>query len=300
MPNKHYHDTIRALPCWSGAIEIEVLAGGMTNRNFRVHAPAGQSFVVRLGRDIPEHGVMRFNELAAARAAHAAGIAPEVVYGAPGILVCRFVEGETLSPERVRERPMLQRIAALLRRCHEDTVQHFQGPALMFWVFQVIRSYLGLLRVRDTTPLALDLASLAARNRQLEQALGPVNIAFGHNDLLAANLIDDGRQLWLIDWDYAGFNTPLFDLANLATNNGLSVELATALLESYWGGAVTAQTQRGFEALQCASLLRETLWAAVSSLTSTIAFDYPQYGADYLHRFEQRWQEFEGNYGRFC
>ena len=25
--------------------------------------------------------------------------------------------------------------------------------------------------------------------------------------------------MWLIDWDYAGFNSPLFDLANLASNS---------------------------------------------------------------------------------
>ena len=53
----------------------------------------------------------------------------------------------------------------------------------------------------------------------LELAVGPVDLVFGHNDLLAGNFIDDGRRVWLIDWDYAGFNSPLFDLANLASNN---------------------------------------------------------------------------------
>ena len=43
-----------------------------------------------------------------------------------------------------------------------------------------------------------------------------------HNDLLAANLIDDGEHLWLIDWEHAGLTSPLFDLANLSSNNVLS------------------------------------------------------------------------------
>ena len=51
--------------------------------------------------------------------------------------------------------------------------------------------------------------------------MGPVDIVFGHNDLLPANFIDDGERLWLIDFDYAGFNSPLFDLGGLASNNGL-------------------------------------------------------------------------------
>src|SRR3972149_1608 len=35
-----------------------------------------------------------------------------------------------------------------------------------------------------------------------------------HNDLLAENYIDDGRQLWLIDFEYSGNNDPCFELGN--------------------------------------------------------------------------------------
>ena len=52
-------------------------------------------------------------------------------------------------------------------------------------------------------------------NADLEKTVGTIDLCFGHNDLLAGNFIDDGRRLWLIDWDYAGFNSPLFDLATL-------------------------------------------------------------------------------------
>ena len=62
-------------------------------------------------------------------------------------------------------------------------------------------------------------------------------LVFGHNDLLPANLIDDGSRLWLIDWDYAGFNSPLFDLANLASNNQLAEEQEAWLLEAYYRGS---------------------------------------------------------------
>lgn len=297
MPDTDVTDAIAALPCWSGAIEINALAGGLTNRNFRVSDQSRQMFVVRIGRDLPEHGVMRFNELAAARAAYAAGIAPQVIYAADGFMVSRFVAGSSLTPERVREPRMLERIAALLRRCHRDIPGYFEGPAMIFWVFQIIRGYLHFLAARGGGPEPASLTAFAARAERLELAVGAVNIVFGHNDLLAANLIDDGQRLWLIDWDYAGFNTPLFDLANLATNNELSAALETTLLESYFGGPVATATRRGFAAMQCASLLRETLWAAVSALTSKIDFDFRRYGEDYQRRFEIRCQEFDRQYG---
>jgi len=253
--------------------------------------------VVRIGHDIPEHGVMRFNELAAARAACAAGLAPEVVYAAEGFLVSRFVEGRTLTPADVRAAGQLERIVELLRRCHSEIPRHLQGPSLIFWVFQVIGQYLRLLESRHERPFAMALDALRAQARQLERAVGPVAIVFGHNDLLAANLIDDGARLWLIDWDYAGFNSPLFDLANLASNNAFTPELESRLLSRYFGADLEASMLRGFAAMQCASLLRESLWGAVSRLTSTLDFDYAAYARDNLQRFEQRWQQFRQDHG---
>ena len=297
MPDQASNEAIAKLPCWSGKIAIAALAGGITNRNYRVTTQDRQRFVVRIGRDIPEHGVMRFNELAAARAAYAAGLSPEVVYAADGYLVCRFIDGRTLTPQDVREPRNLQRIVALLRRCHRDIPRYFQGPALIFWVFQVIRNYLQLLATRNSNPYEIALTTLGAKAQRLEAALGPVTIVFGHNDLLAANLLDDGQRLWLIDWDYAGFNSPLFDLANLATNNEFPPELATQMLNDYFGKPPTAELRRAYTAMQCASLLRETLWGAVSALTSTIEFDYHGYARDYLRRFARSWQDFEAGNG---
>jgi thiamine kinase-like enzyme len=288
---------IGELPCWSGKTEIAPLIGGITNRNYRVTDESGERYVVRLGRDIPEHGVLRFNELAAARAAHAAGISPEVIYAGEGVLVSRFIDGKTFAPEDVREPRNLSRIVDTLKRCHHDIPQHLTGPTLIFWVFQVVRNYLHLLEDRHSNPYDIPLDTLRDKCERLEQALGPVTIVFGHNDLLAANLIDDGERLWLIDWDYAGFNSPLFDLANLASNNELTPELETSLLERYFGPAASAAQRRGFAAMKCASLLRETLWGAVARVTSTIDFDYTAYARDYLERFDRMWTHFEAGNG---
>ena len=94
-------DRISALPCWSSGVEISPLLGGMTNRNFLVTDRQAQRFVVRVGHDLPEHGVMRFNELAAARAAYAAGISPEVIHAGDGMLVSRYIDGHTYTPEDI-------------------------------------------------------------------------------------------------------------------------------------------------------------------------------------------------------
>src|SRR3546814_17636149 len=91
-----------------------------------------------------------------------------------------------------------------------------RGPALAFWVFHVIRDYGWTLRESDSPHAAL-LPALLSLSGRLEQAVGPVEVVFGHNDLLPANFLDDGGRLWLIDWDLSRFHSHLFDLAGHAS-----------------------------------------------------------------------------------
>jgi thiamine kinase-like enzyme len=283
----HRDPVVRAatLACWSSVIELEPLTGGITNKNFLARHQ-GERYVVRIGDDIPVHQVMRFNELAASKAAAAIGLSPAVVHSEPGAIVFRFIEGRTLAAEDVRPRAMLARIIPLLHLCHREMPNHLRGPALIFWVFHVLRDYAGTLRDGNSRSLA-ELPRLLAVAAELEAAVGPIDLVFGHNDLLPANFIDDGRRLWLIDWDYAGFNSPLFDLGNLASNNGVVPADEDWLLEAYFDRPLSDELHRRYLAMKCASLLRETMWSMVSEIHSTLDFDYIAYTAEYMGRFER-------------
>jgi thiamine kinase-like enzyme len=280
-----------SLACWSGPVDPQPLAGGLTNLNFVVEDGGGR-FVVRVADDIPIHGIMRFNELAASRAAHAAGVSPEVVHAEPGAMVLRFIDGETFDAAAVRKADAEGRILPLLRRVHHDMPKYFRGPVLAFWVFQSMRGY-GIALREGGSRMAAELPRYSAINDTLEAAVGPVTLVFGHNDLLAANFMDDGKRLWLIDWDYAGLNSPLFDLANLASNNGFSEAEETRLLEAYYETAMSDELRRGFSAMKCASLLREAMWSMVSEIYLEIDVDYVAYTAEYLARFEQAYAAFQ-------
>jgi thiamine kinase-like enzyme len=273
------------LACWSGRVSPEPLTGGITNKNFVVR-DRGMRFVVRIGDDIPVHQVMRFNELAASNAAAAAGLSPPVIHNEPGALVFRFIEGKTLTADDVRPRAMLTRILPLIRRCHVELPKHLRGPALIFWVFHILRDYAGSLRDADSRSLG-ELPRLLAAAAELEAMVGAIDVVYGHNDLLPGNFIDDGKRLWLIDWDYAGFNSPLFDLGNLSSNNDVAPADEKWLLETYFERPLNAELNRRYHAMKCASLLRETMWSMVSEVHSTIDFDYAAYTADYLGRFER-------------
>ncbi|MFV2000501.1 MAG: phosphotransferase [Acidimicrobiia bacterium] len=278
------------LDCWSDAVKPQPVEGGLTNTNFLVR-DGGESFFVRIGEDNPTHGIMRFNELAAARAAAAAGISPAIVHSEEGVIVTRYIEGETLTPADVRDPAILGRIVPLIRSCHHDIPRYLRGPVLMFWPFQVIRGYVATVTATDAqrTPQMTDLLD---RTAQLEDAIGMVEIVFGHNDLLAANIIDDGDRLWLVDWEYAGFNSPLFDLAGLATNNELSHDAESVLLEMYYGPRLDDHLLHRYQAMKCVSLLRESLWSMVSEIHSTLNIDFADYTKENLARFEREYDSF--------
>lgn len=285
-------DHANNLPIWDGdEVDPQPLGGGITNINFVVEHES-KKYVVRIGHDILEHQVMRFNELAASRAAYAAGLSPEVIYSEPGALVLSFIESRTLSEADVKKPQMLQRILPLLKRCHHDIAAELRGPMLMFWVFHVLRDYAHTLHAKNSHWCSR-LPDLLQQADELEQAVGPVDVVFSHNDLLAANFLDDGKRLWLIDWDYAGFNSPLFDLGGLASNNGLDEQAELWLLENYFERPVDTTLWKSYHAMKCASLLRETMWSMVSEHYSELDFDYQKYTNKNMARFERAYKEFK-------
>jgi len=284
---------VNRLPCWKGQPRIEPLSGGLSNRNYRVRDGAGD-WVVRLGGDVPEHGLVRANDLAVSRAAASAGIAPEVLHTAADILVIRFIDGRALTEADIRSEPMRSRIVDLLKRTHREVGRHLRGPAVMFWVFHAIRDYAAQLAGTED---GRDLARLTAIAGALERAVGPVDIVFGHNDLLPANLIDDGKRLWLIDWEYAGYGTPLFDLGNLASNAQLDDDAWQSLLAAYHDSSPDAGLLRRADAIRVASLLREHLWALVARRHRRVAIDFEAYAAEYAARLEAAHRCFVDRHG---
>lgn len=284
-------DRVSRLAVWSGPVEPKPLGGGISNRNFVVD-DRGRRVVVRVGGDKLVHGVIRANEVAASRAAHAAGVSPAVVHAEAGLMALEFIDGRTFTPDDVRNPANLERLVALVRRAHREIPRFLRGPAAMFWVFHVVRDYAHTLD-DARSPHAPRLAALLARAERLEAAVGPIEVVFGHNDLLAANFLDDGQRLWLIDWEYSGFNSPLFDLGGLASNSEMASDLAEAALAQYFDRPVDDALRRSAAAMTAASLLRETLWSMVSEIHSTLAFDYAAYTVENLARFEAAFAGFE-------
>lgn len=287
-------ERILALPCWQGSVAAaEPLSGGLSNEIWKVTDAAG-AHVVRFGVDYPFHHVNRAREVMASRAAHACGFAPAVEYSGPGVMVTAFVSGRTWTAADVAAQP--ERIANFLRTFHRDMPEQISGEASLFWVFHVIRDYArGLTGSRHAGLLPSYLALSAA----LETVQVPLPIIFSHNDLLPANFLEDGTRLWLIDYEYAGFSTALFDLAGVASNAEMTAEQALTLLKTYFQTDPSPTLLRAFEAMKCAALLRETMWAMVSELyLSAPGANYATYISENQTRLATQLEAYQALYGK--
>ncbi|KAA8608126.1 choline kinase [Salipiger aestuarii] len=276
-------DRVRALDLWSGPVDIAPLTGGITNRNFVV-TDADARYVVRLGQDIPEHMVMRWNERALSRVAAEAGLSPALRHAEPGVMVTDFVASTALGADDLHDPQTLRDVVALVGRVHRDMTRRICGPVLTFWVFHVLRSYARFLGNAGSVHAAR-VPSLMDGAAELEQAVGQIDLVLGHNDLLPQNILRGRDRLWLVDWEYGGFNTPLFDLGGLAGNSGLSEGAEHEMLSLYLGRAPDTDYLRRYGAMKCASLLREVMWSMVSEITSDIDFDYAGYTGENLARY---------------
>ena len=286
---------IAALPLWHGEVKIDLLKGGISNESYVVE-DARRKYVVRFGTDYPFHHVFREREAMTARAAHRAGFAPEVFHSGDGVMVTAFLGARTYDAADIRAN--IPRIADLIRQFHTQMPAHIRGPGFMFWVFHVIRDYARTLEAGGSRMVG-NLDGYLALAEEMQAAQQPLPIIFSHNDLLPANVLDDGERLWLIDFEYAGFSTAMFDLAGLASNAGFDPHESEVLLEAYFQVRPDAGLKRAHAAMQCASLLREAMWSMVSELyLNAPGVDYVAYTDENLQRLHQALEHYRTTYGK--
>ncbi len=288
---------VSGLRIWTGAVKVEPLKGGLSNESFTAEDDTGK-YVVRLGDDVPVHHVFRERECMTSRAAHAAGFAPELFHAEPGAMVFRFVTGKTYRAEDVQAN--IARLAGFMRRFHREMPAYVRGPAAYFSPFHYVRDYAATMAAGGSR-FVPDLERFQTLSDSFEQAQVPLRPVFGHHDWLPANVIDDGNRLWLIDFEYAAFSTPMFDLANLASNARFTAAQDRILLNHYFGFEATGAQVRAHAAMKCASLLREAMWSMVSELhLNAPGVDYAAYSDEILQEFERSLAAYQTQFGRIA
>lgn len=282
------------IPDWHGRqISITPLSGGLTNSNYKVDVDGRPYFVRVPGASTELLAIDRQNEYHNTKAASEAGVAPKIHYHLPeyDVMVIEFLKGKTMSKDSLNEPGQPRRMAWAIKRLHA-------GPRFLldFNMFRLTEYYLSLCRDRDIR-IPDGYLDRVPTVQRIEQAMNakPLAAVPCNNDLLAENYIDDGKQLWLIDYEYSGNNDPTFELGNtcqeMQFNDGQIAEVCAA----YFGEATPAMIAR-MKLNMIMSDVGWGLWAAIQAKISTIDFDFWGWAIERWGRAVEKMDsaEFEG------
>ena len=260
------------LPFWKTSPRLTRIDDGRTNTNFR--ADVGEAtYFVRFGEELPHHFVFRENEAAAAATAAEIGIAPAVRFAEKGYMITDFVAGKAMRVEDGVTSQQLQDIAGLLRRLHEASASAVTND---FDLREILNGYLA--RLGPT--LADDVRSSV--DKILANTPTFVAQCLIHGDVLPNNFIQDGADLWLVDWEYAGLGQPAVDLAMAASNFELSAGETRDLVDAH-GLCSYAEVTHWIPVL----MAREALWSLVQIEQVGYVGDLKEYSELCLKRLTQ-------------
>jgi thiamine kinase-like enzyme len=265
-------EVVAKISDWQGRdVQIGLLSGGLTNTNYKVLVD-GKPFFIRVpGAGTELLAIDRNNEYQNSKAAADAGVGPKILYHFPeySVMVLEFLDGSTMSKESLNEPGMPSRMAQSIKRLHAG------GRFLLdFNMFRLTEYYLRLCKERNFR-IPDGYLERVETVQQIEKAMNtkPLATVPCNNDLLAENYIDDGKQLWLIDYEYSGNNDPTFELGNTCQEMQFNDEQIREVCAAYFGEATPALIAR-MKLNMIMSDVGWGLWAAIQASISTIDFDF--------------------------
>jgi thiamine kinase-like enzyme len=256
---------------------------GLTNVNHLVERDGGR-FVLRIPGAGTSEYIDRRAEAVAARSAAAAGVNAEVVFfdDTDGLMVTRFVDGAvTMDAGRFTDLAAAARAGAAFRRLH-TTAAPF---ATDFRLFPMIDEYKSLLAQKGATlPSGYADAERQATAARAALEASPVALVPSHCDPLCENFLDTGERMYVIDYEYAGNNDPMWDLGDLSVEGGFTAAQDEALLRGYFGTEPPVEQMGRMVLYKALCDLLWTLWGVIQHVNDNPADDFWAYA---VARFER-------------
>ena len=281
------YEAMKAVPFLAsvnpGACTIERLHG-LTNKVYRVDTPDG-SYCLRVPGDGTEGFIDRSVEQVNARAAAAAGVSPEVLYfGDDALMVTPFLgDTTTMSQELLQTLPGApSRAGEAFRKLHTSG-ETFE---FRFELFAMIDEYLAHLDKLGVTELPDGYHEAVAEAQAVREALDAheMPLAACHCDPMVENMLDDGKRMWIIDWEYSGMNDPLWDLGDFSVEAGFNAEQDREMMEAYFGRAPTDFETGRMVLYKAMCDLLWTLWGLIQHANKNPVDDFWAYA---INRFER-------------
>ena len=267
---------------------IKELSGGLTNRNFLIETLTDK-YVARVSSNSSDFlSIDRGSEFINTTIAGKGGVGAEVLDYIPGegLLLISYISGKTYGADDVAAN--LPRIATSLRNLH--ALEPFDHE---FNMFNTQSNYFKIVKEQgfrvpdgyvDFEPM---VAQIKKAFEVLFEGLVPCN-----NDLLPGNFIDDGKKIWLIDYEYSGNNDACFEIGNVWAEAFQPIEALEELVTAYYGAHRPDKVARAWLWALMAKY-GWTLWASIQDSVSEIEFDFWEWG---MSKYDLARSEFTSEY----
>ena len=209
--------------------------GGLTNHTYKVTMKDGCTYAVRLPGEGTEALINRADEKVSTCLACDLGIDARMLYfGEKGEKVTCYIEGaSTLSAASFAEKEILRKAAQVLRVLHTSGAD----TGVPFDVFDMAEGYEKI--IGDNGVPQFDgyeqMKEQIMQIRHYAEKHTDRAIVPCHNDPLCENwVLDSFGKLYLIDWEYAGMNDAMWDLADVSIEAALSEAQEENFLRFYF------------------------------------------------------------------
>lgn len=258
---------------------LEIMPGGLTNKNFRAVLEDGRQLAIRLAGAGTANYINRPGEKHNATEIASLGIAPEIFYydSESGSQIVEYIDAPTMHAEDFQTRDeVLIKAGQVMRRYHDSgkTFKTAFNPISKVEEYKAIlaehkyeKRYDGWNRMVET------LGKIAAA-----YAVNPPRQVPCHNDTLAENFMLQGEHMRVIDWEYGGMNDGYYDMACVCVENPLNAECEETYLRAYCGGEPTVEARARLLISKFLVTTHWSTWSLVQICYGKDADFYWEYG----------------------
>jgi thiamine kinase-like enzyme len=265
-------------------LEITVLKGGITNKLYRVKTSDGGDYVFRLYGEKTEMFVDRDVEMEAMRSLQPLNISPKLVAYLPekSVTVIEFINAYTMKNEDFLKEELWEKIVRPVKLVHNSNIK----VSSIFDPLEEVKRFHNIYKDLDLDYPEFDIESMISILGKIDKtaSIDQDEYVICHNDLLADNFMlknngsMSGEQMYLIDWEYAGMGTPYYEIADMFQEILVPKTVERKLLEIYWENRDMEKNIYMTDLLKPFPDVFWFLWSLIQLNTSTIEFDYYNYG----------------------
>ncbi len=235
--------------------------GGLTNHTYHVTLKNGEEYVVRIPGEGTEQMINRNNEMISTKLACELGVDAKMLYfGEDGSKITEYIPNAvTMSCDTLREEERIYQVADVFKKMHSCGV----NTGVPFEVFDMAAEYESIISEMNVAMFedyAENKTKVMQIKSQIDKAVNAPKVPC-HNDPLCENWVIGNGRMYLIDWEYAGMNDGMWDVADVSIEADFDENQDTLLLTAYLGKEPTVTDKKHFLASKIYVDYLWTLWA---------------------------------------